>query len=72
VVNKLATSIPSRRYGQVRGRAKELVLQTGEHKTWTATAWKDGDNPFSRDLEELPPREIHIIRDLLPYLVILV
>jgi hypothetical protein len=69
VIDELATSIPSRRYGQVRGRAKELVLQTGEHKTWTATAWKDGDNPFSRDLEELPPGEIRTIGDLLPYLV---
>jgi hypothetical protein len=38
VVNELVTSILSRRYGQVRGRAKELVLQTREHKTWTAMA----------------------------------
>jgi hypothetical protein len=68
VVNELVTSILSRRYGQVRGRAKELVLQTREHKTWIAMAWKDGDNPFSRDLEELPPGEIHTIGDLLPYL----
>ena len=31
--------------------------------------WKDRDNPNSRDLEELPPGEIHIVRDLLPYLI---
>lgn len=69
ILDELAVSIPSRRYGQVRGRAKELVLQTGEHKNWTATNWKDGDNPHSRDLEELPPGEIRTVGDLLPYLV---
>jgi hypothetical protein len=70
VINELVTSIPSRRYGQVYSRTKELVLQTGEYKTWTATTWKDRDNPFLRDLKELPPGEIRIIGDLLPYLVI--
>jgi hypothetical protein len=70
IINELITSIPSRRYSQVYSCAKELVLQTGEYKTWIATAWKDGDNPFLRDLEELPSGEIRIIGDLLPYLVI--
>lgn len=67
IYNQLVESIP-KRYPQMRGRTEQLLLQTGEHKTWQSYDWRDGDNPYSRDLEEFPPGEVRTINDILPYL----